>query len=333
MSDGGATSSVSQIEQERADWPLDDLLTAITRDARRRARACGGGTATFGDLEGETVVSGWHTDAFAGGLHTARQIQVGHPWLRGGADPTRAPRGERNRSVSHRLRRTEMLSPLALRLVATYREGGACDEARVLLYDGHRAVGIICVHRALDEAPYSEADLRRYDAGIPSWRRQMLRAQAVAEAFEGASAALLFRESGRLVHASAVARRWLDRERRRAVEGLARAVLASETSQRDFLVGGGVVARFSVLRGQGEARVLATLGATGPALVPLGGELSARQWEVVGMAAAGATAREIAVALHLSPHTVRDHIKTAYRVLGVQSRSELARLALEGGLR
>lgn len=57
--------------------------------------------------------------------------------------------------------------------------------------------------------------------------------------------------------------------------------------------------------------------------------LSARQWEVCEYAAAGATVPEIARTTGLSPETVRTHLRTAYRRLGVANRVELAN-ALQG---
>lgn len=57
--------------------------------------------------------------------------------------------------------------------------------------------------------------------------------------------------------------------------------------------------------------------------------LSARQREVAEHAIAGATAREIAERLHISVHTVRDHIKSIYRRLEVGSRLELAEYVRE----
>jgi len=52
--------------------------------------------------------------------------------------------------------------------------------------------------------------------------------------------------------------------------------------------------------------------------------LSARQREVAELAATGATALEIAGFLELSVHTVRQHLRTIYERLGVNSRAELA---------
>ena len=54
-------------------------------------------------------------------------------------------------------------------------------------------------------------------------------------------------------------------------------------------------------------------------------DLSVRQREVVGYAAVGATAKEIGATLGITAHTVRRHLRVAYRVLGVRNRVELAR--------
>jgi DNA-binding CsgD family transcriptional regulator len=51
--------------------------------------------------------------------------------------------------------------------------------------------------------------------------------------------------------------------------------------------------------------------------------LTAREREVCRLVAAGATNREAAAALFLSPRTVEHHLRLAYRKLGVRSRSDL----------
>jgi len=49
-----------------------------------------------------------------------------------------------------------------------------------------------------------------------------------------------------------------------------------------------------------------------------------REREVAGMAAAGASSREIAAKLVLSVLTVDNHLQNAYSKLGMTSREELA---------
>jgi RNA polymerase sigma factor (sigma-70 family) len=56
--------------------------------------------------------------------------------------------------------------------------------------------------------------------------------------------------------------------------------------------------------------------------------LTPREREVVLRVVDGLTDREIAERLHLSPHTVSQHVKRAYRKLDVDSRVSLTRLLL-----
>ena len=58
--------------------------------------------------------------------------------------------------------------------------------------------------------------------------------------------------------------------------------------------------------------------------------LTPRERDVLGAIARGGSTAEIAAELFLSPHTVRDYIKTVFEKLGVSSRGELvARLFAE----
>jgi two-component system response regulator DesR len=60
--------------------------------------------------------------------------------------------------------------------------------------------------------------------------------------------------------------------------------------------------------------------------------LSAREREVLALIASGATNREIAERLYLSPHTVKEHASSLYRKLGVKNRAEATRRAERLGL-
>lgn len=65
---------------------------------------------------------------------------------------------------------------------------------------------------------------------------------------------------------------------------------------------------------------------------PLPGNLTRRQAEVLGMLAAGMSNKQIAAELYLSPATVERHLATIYAKLGLGSRVEAARYAIENGL-
>ncbi len=60
--------------------------------------------------------------------------------------------------------------------------------------------------------------------------------------------------------------------------------------------------------------------------------LSDREREVLSLMAAGSTNPEIAAALHLSKHTVKEHTSSVYRKLGVRNRTEAVQRAQRLGL-
>jgi two-component system response regulator DesR len=60
--------------------------------------------------------------------------------------------------------------------------------------------------------------------------------------------------------------------------------------------------------------------------------LSERERQVLDLIAGGATNREIAAELFLSPHTVKDHTSTLYRKIGARNRAEAILRAQRLGL-
>jgi two-component system response regulator DesR len=65
---------------------------------------------------------------------------------------------------------------------------------------------------------------------------------------------------------------------------------------------------------------------------PVASPLSDREQDVLELIAQGSTNQEIATALGLSPHTVKDHASAVYRKLSVRNRSEAVRRAARLGL-
>jgi DNA-binding NarL/FixJ family response regulator len=63
-----------------------------------------------------------------------------------------------------------------------------------------------------------------------------------------------------------------------------------------------------------------------------GPQLTGREREVLEHVAAGATNREIAAELHLSPHTIKEHTSAVYRKLSVRNRAEAVQRAQRLGL-
>ena len=61
-------------------------------------------------------------------------------------------------------------------------------------------------------------------------------------------------------------------------------------------------------------------------------ELTEREHDVLKLVAAGATNREIAASLHLSPHTVKEYASALYRKLEVRNRAEAVQRAQRLGV-
>ncbi|MFB6350939.1 MAG: LuxR C-terminal-related transcriptional regulator, partial [Bradymonadaceae bacterium] len=87
---------------------------------------------------------------------------------------------------------------------------------------------------------------------------------------------------------------------------------------------GGYAVWVTQMSGELGIRLLATVEHTQMPEKQPDAVLTPRQREVVGYAAAGATNREIAETLEITPDTVSDHLSEAYDRLGVANRVELA---------
>jgi DNA-binding NarL/FixJ family response regulator len=72
--------------------------------------------------------------------------------------------------------------------------------------------------------------------------------------------------------------------------------------------------------------------ASGPRSAPDWPELTESEFAVVELVAKGATNREVAERLYLSPYTVNSHLRHVFTKLGIRSRVELAHLAAARGM-
>ncbi|MCA9642909.1 MAG: helix-turn-helix transcriptional regulator [Myxococcales bacterium] len=139
-------------------------------------------------------------------------------------------------------------------------------------------------------------------------------------------AALVFHPDGTLEHATPAACEWLDPERHAALSAAVAAASRGHGTVHASVALASANAQLVTMGGNHGQRILVTLRsqhaiASERALK----SLSPRQQTVASYASAGATAKEIANHLGISTHTVRQHLKAIYRVLGVATRVELVR--------
>ena len=88
---------------------------------------------------------------------------------------------------------------------------------------------------------------------------------------------------------------------------------------------GGLLVELVRLDAGDSERIVGSIRASEELVTPLV-RLTEAQRAVSELAAVGATVPEIASALGLSPHTVRQHLKSTYKRLDVGARVELAAL-------
>jgi len=234
---------------------------------------------------------------------------------------------------------------------------GFDDELRVVLRAGGATWGTVTLWRR-EGRPRFGLDEVRLVAGLSTPLGELLRARhrPAAGAGPGGPAAppghLLFDTDARLVAADDAGRRWLD-ELLAAEAPAARVptdlgvevplwmvvlVLragvrgpdgAGPSARARSAAGTWLTCHAGALRGAGGTpdHVAVTVGPATPAevapIVADAYELTAREREVAALVARGAGTGEIAAALALSPHTVRDHVKSVLRKVGVASRGEL----------
>ncbi|MGV9316081.1 LuxR C-terminal-related transcriptional regulator [Streptomyces sp. NPDC003691] len=231
---------------------------------------------------------------------------------------------------------------------------GLHDELRAVLRVDGRPHGYVSLFREKGRAAFTDRE-RGFvqDLGTPVAR--MLRSYAKhrpdpAAAGPTGTGLLLFDADGALVSANDEARRYLAEmpEGPTSLTALglrvplwvhgtamrARAIAEQHSGDTARIrlrsrTGRWLVCHGSCLRGpDGRPGLAAVVVERAPAsevapLVVQAYELSRRELEVTRCVARGLPTTAIAAELHLSPHTVRDHIKAVFEKLGVSSRGEL----------
>jgi DNA-binding NarL/FixJ family response regulator len=211
--------------------------------------------------------------------------------------------------------------------------------------------GAIVMHREPGAPNFTARDvdlLASLSNGFEEVQRARLVRDLSANAGDRDPGLLLLDDEDGIEMADAAAAAWLDElpgRRRRlplvvtAVADRARAIASGNshvaaTARSRTASGRWVLVRGSVLRNGTHTRTAVTLEpARGPELAELIADahgLTARERHVTDLVAQGLPTAAIAARLHLSSHTVQDHLKAIFEKLDVSSRGELvARLFVD----
>jgi DNA-binding CsgD family transcriptional regulator len=233
------------------------------------------------------------------------------------------------------------------------RPNGMEDELRAALRIGKSSWGMITLARGRGQGPFSQAEIDLV-ASLSVPLAEALRACALVErrvdpAGPDAPGMLLFDEDNHLISLNDAARGWIEQ-----LPAGPRYPSMGVGVTTEMLVTVGQARLVADGRDQGSARLrvrarsgrwlvlhasclVGADGAPGPTalviepaqaseIAPIiveAHQLSPREQEITQLVARGAATAEIAGSLHLSVHTVRDHLKAVFEKVGVSSRGEL----------
>jgi DNA-binding CsgD family transcriptional regulator len=206
-----------------------------------------------------------------------------------------------------------------------WQPAGMEDQLRMVVYHRGEHAGWIGALRRRGDPPFTRADRRRLAPLADAIADALVAARETERAGEPDRAGdVLTRADGRVVFASPAGEAWLaQRDVRARLRAWIRAV---DRGDPPSAVLGGVRLRWSRMYGRGATRYLVQLDRPGPVVVHAGFRLSRMQCDVARLAAAGATASEIASMHGVATETVRGQLKQIYRLLDIASRAELARV-------
>jgi DNA-binding CsgD family transcriptional regulator len=229
-------------------------------------------------------------------------------------------------------------SPRYRELLAPHGFG---DELRAAFVSNGVMWGGVTLHRV--DCRFGDADTAAIAAVGPHVADAIRRAIVTATAATGrpdGPGLVIVDDDSVVVAMSGAARRWLgeivgpqneEDELPLVVHGIIERTRAAGTGAAEVRVptrsGGWLMLHGSTLDGERAGQVALILEpARAPQIAPLIADaygLSHREREVTTLVIQGLSTAEIAQALHLSPYTVQDHLKTIFAKFGLRSRREL----------
>ena len=236
------------------------------------------------------------------------------------------------------------------RLQEILRPGGIMAELRLALRDRSRLWGALVLYRADPRDRFTDDDVQRVLEVAEPLREAIIRypmRHQVGTRTDAPAGVLVLDEDDNVVSLTAAARTWLAEavaggmgeetpERiHRAVYEVARAARGQGTHETAPIArlrtssGCWIAITGSVLDAPaGHVAVILQQASLGQVLPAASAwfRLTSREAEVLRLLSHGGTSRAMAQALHMSQHTVNDHLTAIYRKAGVRGRDELLAL-------
>ena len=230
------------------------------------------------------------------------------------------------------------------------RPQGYGDELRATFRTGPSTWGVVGLFRDQKRTVFTDRDTRILGdlaPDIADGLRQLATRQADAAAEGDATGTLLYDPDGRMLSLDAAASRWLKELAgpawRSAIPELS--MISAAVTRAPMVAvgreGSPAVSRMRTRSGRWIVVYASSLhrpdGSAGPIAVTIGPAkssqiapiiieaygLTPREQDITRAVARGLSNAEIAAALHLSPYTVRDHLKAVFAKVGVGTRGEL----------
>ncbi len=268
-----------------------------------------------------------------------------------GSDVNGYPDLARHRQVGRLIAATRGEPARCRRWAALLGPRGVGDELRVSFAERGQSWGHLALYRGSDSRPFTAADARTFAPLLRSWaarHRHEVQASlgpsrsATAAEPEAGQAVVLLTATGSLMAQSQLAGQLLAALPHRTGHGqppLVVTALAAWLTARPH-EGDSPAVTICDTTGQWQTvqahrldgelapgTIAITLTAATPAqLAPLAmaaAGLTPREQEIAALAITGLPAAQIAAAAHLSPYTVQDHLRAAYRKLAVTNRQQL----------
>jgi DNA-binding CsgD family transcriptional regulator len=219
---------------------------------------------------------------------------------------------------------------------------GFTDELRVVFLAGGASWGVLALYRGPDDQPFSPAEGRQLGGVSELVANAIQRTLFMTDPSDGTSsrgpAVLILDGNDKIRDLTTAARQEVEELGGWEAGSLPTSVLAVAATARTSSAHAKTLVRsqsgrWLTLRAgaldepheQGSVVVIidaAPVADLGPLALAARG-LTAREQEVASLVLQGVATPAIAAALHLSPHTVQDHLKTIFAKIGVNSRREM----------